>query len=276
MIIEQNKNRYDLIIGFVTLIISFSAFKDELEEIKINLGFYNFTLADYLLKIVYGFGGCIYLYIIERVARQSKRLNSWKVIDYIEKTAFIIFVFIILSPILLGLIFTVYLGVDNYTKLSIEQKATLTSIVTGVLGVLSGVISTLTTTKYFKFKHKSRQDEIEKEEIKELENAIKLYENNFYSQAILEAFKVLEIHIIRLLTKKQINIPQNQYSFKELFKYAIKLELLDSKDIETIDEIRRMRNSAAHLDKEHTKQQATKSIEFIKYLIQRTSDNGDE
>lgn len=273
---EQNKNRYELIIGFVTLIISFSAFKDELGAININLGFYNFTLADYLLNIVYGFGICIYLYIIEQIARQSKRLNSWKITDYVEKAAFVIFVFIILSPILLGLTYIIYLGVDKYTKLDSEQKAQLTSIVTLILGGFSGIVSILASIKHFKFRNKSRQDEIEKEEIKELENAEKLYENKFYSHAILEAFKVLEIHLIRLLTINQINIPRNQFSFKEIFNYAVKLGLLDSNDIETIDEIRRMRNSAAHLDKEFTKQQATKSIEFIKHLIQRTSVNGNE
>jgi hypothetical protein len=38
---DQNKNRYKSLIGFVTLILSFSAFKDELNEVKINLGFIN-------------------------------------------------------------------------------------------------------------------------------------------------------------------------------------------------------------------------------------------
>lgn len=273
---EQNKNRYELIFGFVTLILSFSAFKDELKEIEINLGFYKFTLADYLLKIVYGFGICTYLYIIERIARQSKRLNSWKIIDYIEKFAFVLFVFIILTPILLGLVYIIYISFDRYTKLGEEQKASLTGIITTLLGFVAGTLSTLTTFKYFKAKNKTREDEIEKEEIAELESALKLYENSFYSQAILEAFKVLELHLIKLFAKRQINIPRHQFNFNDLFNYAIKLELLDRDDIATVHEIRKMRNTAAHLNVEHTKQQATKAIEFIKYLIQKTSDNDNK
>lgn len=270
---EENKNRYELIIGFVTLILSFSAFKDELGAVELNLGFYKFTLADYLLKIVYGFGICIYLYIIERVSRQSKRLNAWKVLDYIEKFAFAFFVFIILSPFLLGIVYLIYFAFDRYTHMDEEQKASLVSVFSVVLSMVSGIISVLTTFMYYRTKNKNLQEEIEKAEILELENAIKLYESNFYSQSILEAFKALESHLIKLFGQRRINIPRHQFNFNDLFNYAIKLGLLDSDDITSVHEIRKMRNSAAHLDIEHTKEQATKTIEFIKYLIQKTSDN---
>ncbi|HEV8081844.1 MAG TPA: HEPN domain-containing protein [Chitinophagaceae bacterium] len=273
---EKNNNRYELIFSFVTLILSFSAFKDELKEIKINLGFYNFTLAEYLLKIVYGFGICTYLYIIERIAQQSKKLNSWKIIGYIEKAAFIFFVFIILTPILLLLAYIFYVAFDRFTKINEEERASLSAILTFGLISLSVILSIVTSIIYFETKNKLRQDEIEKEEILELENAMKLYDSNFYSQAILEVFKVLELHLIQLFSKRQINIPRHQFNFNELFNYAIKLELLDKEDIAAVHEIRKMRNTAAHLDIEHTKQKATKAINFIKYLIEKTSHNDNK
>jgi len=272
---EENKNRYELIIGFVTLILSFSAFKDELKEIEVNLGFYKFTLADYLLKVVYGFGISIYLYIIERIARQSRRLNTLKIIDYVEKLAFLIFVFIVLTPFLLGVVYIIYAAFDNYTKLEEEQKSFLSGIFTTILGIILGIISKLITAKYFKAKNKNRQEEIEKEEIFELENAVKLYDSKFYSQSILEAFKVLEIHLIKLFGQREINISRHHFNFNDLFNYAIKLELLDGEDIATVHEIRKMRNSAAHLDIGNTQEQAAKAIEFIKYLIQKTSENDE-
>ncbi|MFT3911493.1 MAG: hypothetical protein QM737_18865 [Ferruginibacter sp.] len=270
---EQNKNRYELILGFVTLIISFSAFKDELKAINVNLGFYSFTLADYLLKVVYGFSLCLYLYILEKIARQSKRINSWKIVNFIEQFAFIIFVFIILSPIILLLVYFFYKGFNNYSKLSSQAKEVLASLFTTLLGFIGGLVSTFVAWKYSKAKDKSRQEEIEKEEIVELESALKLYSSEFYSQSILEAFKVLETHFIKLFAKRGIKVQRNQFNFSELFKEAIKLELLDDDDIATIKEIRQMRNSAAHLDITHTKEQATKTIEFIKYLLNKTSIN---
>ncbi|MGN6265012.1 MAG: HEPN domain-containing protein [Ginsengibacter sp.] len=267
---EKNNKRYELIFGFVTLILSFSAFKDELKEIKVNLGFFNFTLAEYLLKIVYGFGICIYLYIIERIARQSKKLNSWKIIDYIEKAAFIFFVFIILTPVLLLFTYIFYLPFDHLPEK--ERELLLAIIIVGLIS-LAVISSIVTSLIYFKAKSKLKQEEIEKEEILELENAMKLYDSNFYSQAILEAFKVLELHLIKLFSKRQINISRHQFSFSELFNYAIKLKLLDEEDIATVHEIRKMRNTASHLDVEYTKQQATKAINFIRYLIEKTSHN---
>lgn len=266
---EKNNNRYELIFGFVTLILSFSAFKDELKEIKINLGFYNFTLAEYLLKIVYGFGICTYLYIIERIARQSKKLNSWKIIDYIEKAAFIFFVFIVLTPVLLLLAYIFYVAFDRFTKINEEERAILSAILTFGLISLSVILSIVTSIIYFETKNKLRQEEIEKEEILDLENAMKLYDSNFYSQAILEAYKVLELHLIKLFSKRQINIPRHQFNFTELFNYAIKLQLLDKEDIASVYEIRKMRNASAHLDAEYTKQQATKAIDFFKVPNQK-------
>lgn len=135
------------------------------------------------------------------------------------------------------------------------------------------ILSIVTSIIYFENKNKLRQDEIEKEEILELENAMKLYDSNFYSQAILESFKVLELHLIKLFSKRQINIPRHQFNFNELFNYAIKLELLDKEDFATVHEISKMRSTSAHLDVEHTKQQATKANNFIKYLIEKTSHN---
>ena len=91
-----------------------------------------------------------------------------------------------------------------------------------------------------------------------------LYNSNFYSKAILEAFKILELQLIKLFSKRQINISRHQFNFNELFNYAIKLKILDKEDIATVHEIRKMRNTAAHLDVEHTRQQATKAIKFYK------------
>jgi hypothetical protein len=269
---NENKNRYELIIGFVTLMLSFSAFKDELKAINVELGFYAFTLADYLLTIVYGFGICIYLYIIERIARQSKKLSAWKIVGYLEKFAFLFFVFIISTPILIVIAFVVYAVFDKATKLEEQQKASASAIISLVLSIASTVLSGLLSGKYFRAKWKSRLDEIESEEIVELEQAVKLFNSGFYSQSILEAFKVLETHLIKLLGARQIFIQRHQFNFSELFSYANKLELLDMKDIKTVHEIRKMRNSAAHLDEKHTQEQAAKALEFIKYLIQKKGE----
>jgi hypothetical protein len=268
---EQKNRKYELILGFVTLIISLSAFKEELKIINLNLGFLNLNLADYFLYIVFGFGLCIYLYIIVHTARFSKMFSTYKIINYLEKFAFSIFVFIIISPIVLLIIYLGYFIFERFSLIDETKNSYLSSIIGLLLGIASSIISSIITHKYYRIRNKQAQEEIEREEIIELDKAIKLYDNKFYSPSIIEAFKVLETHLIKLFTKMNINVQRHQFSFNDLFDNAIKLKILNKKDINTLNEIKHMRNTAAHLDVEHTKEQATKTIEFIKYLIKRTS-----
>jgi len=79
---EKIKNKFEIILGFVTLIISLSAFKNELSQISIDLGFKTITLAEYFLYSVIGFSISLYLYIFEIVARDTK-IGKWKLFDYL-------------------------------------------------------------------------------------------------------------------------------------------------------------------------------------------------
>ena len=264
---EKKNNRYELIIGFVTLILSFSAFKDELAKVSINLGYYQFSLADYLLVIVYGFGFVVYLSVLEKVARESKRLNSWKFIEYLEKFSFISFVFIILSPIALIISYLCYSLFDNFVKIDSEIKKGLGHLFSWFFGLALGVFSKIISNKYFKNKNEAEITEIEKEEIVELEKVVKLFENHFYSHTIIEAFKVIELQLIKILNQNNYIIPRNRITFQELVRIVEKNGLLEISYLEKINDIRIMRNVAAHLNVEHNEEQALKSIELIKELI---------
>jgi HEPN domain-containing protein len=272
--VKDNKDRYELFLGFATLILAYGAFKDEFNTIQINLGYWNFTLADYFLRVVYAIGICAYCYTVARVFGYLKILEAWRIAFYIERFAFAIFVFIIFSPIILGIIYPCYSIFEKYTQLDEQQRADILSVASSFLGLITSILSFVITRKYFKQKNLLRQESIEREEIIELEKAIKLNESGFYSQAIIEAFKVLEIHLTRLLSKKY-DFPRQRYSFIDLFNYAKKLHLLDSSDVEIINRIRFMRNEAAHLKTEHSKEQADESIDFIKSLIKKISTTGD-
>ena len=97
---EKIKNKYEVILGFVTLIISLSAFKDELAKVNLVLGYTTITLADYFLYIVYGLSICLYFYIIENIAKDSE-IGGWKLFDIILRTAYFLFIFILLTPLII-------------------------------------------------------------------------------------------------------------------------------------------------------------------------------
>ena len=72
--------------------------------------------------------------------------------------------------------------------------------------------------------------QIELQEIMQLNKTIKLYEQGFYSLSILEAFKVLESQLLKLIVEKGIYIAPGRIISMELIKYAAKLELLSKDD----------------------------------------------
>jgi len=71
---DKIKNKYEIILGFVTLIVSLSAFKNELSGISFNLGYLTINSDEYFLYCVLGFSVCLYLYILEQVIRDTRIL----------------------------------------------------------------------------------------------------------------------------------------------------------------------------------------------------------
>jgi hypothetical protein len=264
---EQNqKYRYELILGVISLIIALSAYKEELKTIKLDLGFWKTNLSTYLLYNVYGFAICIYLYIIERISRQFSLISTWRIINYIEKLAFSLFTLIILSPIALSLVYGIYSIVEMINQINEEEHPIIMKSVVAIISSISGVISVYSTKVFFKKLKREKQELIEKEEIIELENTLNLFDQKFYSQAILEGSKVIITHLTKLLINNDINVDRT-HNFAEVIDKVNKLKLISLVDIEQINEIRKMRNTAAHLNIKHTKEQAEKTIRLIKKLL---------
>ena len=75
-IMDRQKERYQLVIGFVAIVISLSAFKDQLDKVKLNLGFASLTLSDYLLSLTLGFVLVVYIYTIPFLFITTKILSN--------------------------------------------------------------------------------------------------------------------------------------------------------------------------------------------------------
>lgn len=268
---EKLKGKYEVILGFVTLVVSLSAFKDELAKVHLELGWTTISLADYFLYAVYGFSICLYLYIVEHIVRETK-IGTWKMFDYAIWTAFILFAFILLTPLLVivnVIAFKIYTAATQRTA---EEAKTFFEYFGIILSAISAVTSLLTSMKFFKDRKKKLQEEISEQEIIELDNASKLFRDGYYSHSVLETFKVLETHLFKKLIDKDIRV--QRYNQKDLIQFALKQRIITNNDIPAINDIRGMRNIAAHSDVEHTKQQAQFALDFVKQLLKRNgSDN---
>ena len=265
---EDRRERYEFILGFVAIMISLSAFKDELALIQVNVGFAKFTLSHYFLVVIIGFLLCLYLHVIERVFRDT-RFGHYKVFDHFLKVAYVLFVLLLASPILVLLSWCSYKIIFALRNIDDETKKTISMATIALLGVISGILSQAFVTKYQRAKKNKQQEVLELEEIKEIEKAVKLLEDSYYSQSILEAFKVLELHLYKLLAKRDIRVQRHR--FFDLVKFAQKAKLISDNDIGIINEIRKMRNAAAHLDIQHTKEQSEIAVNFVKGLIKRNA-----
>lgn len=265
---ERLKGKFEIILGFVTLVVSLSAFKDELSLVEIQLGYATLSLSEYLLYSVYGFSICLYLYTIELIVRETA-IGSWRIFDLFIWIAYGLFAFILITPILICLNIIAIKIYDNFSNdpAKILDFKNLSFIVGLVSQIAVGIATTIAIIRERKLKN---QLKIERQEIIELDNANKLYLDGYFSNSILESFKVLETHLYKKLTDKNYRVPRHR--FNDIVKLALKEKILSEEDIPTINDIRGMRNVAAHTDTVYTEKQAKFALEFIKKLIKRVNN----
>ncbi len=263
---DKIKNKYELILGFVTLVISLSAFKEELAKVVLELGFTTITLADYFLSIVYGLSICLYLYVLEKIVSDT-RIGNWKGFNLILRIAYFLFVFVLLTPILIILNILFFKLYVILTIQFTEPNHTIQTVLHLVTGAIGAILADLISSRLIREMKRKAKEDIEEQEIKELDNATKLFNDGYYSHSVLESFKVLETHLFKMLTEKNVRV--QRYNQKDLIQFSLKHKIISESDMPSINDIRSMRNVVAHSDSDHTKQQANFALNFVRKLLKR-------
>lgn len=262
---DKLKNKYEIILGFATIIISLSAFKDELDKITISLGFADISLAKYFLYCIVGFSISLYLYVIEKIFCDTK-IGQFRIFDFLIKIAFFLFSFITLTPILILInisLFELYkltshFQLDSEFLIKVKEFAPL---------FLTTIISSMLSKFLIEFRRYTIQFKLEEQILKELVTSNKLFQDGYYSQSILESFKVLETHLYQKITEKNIRV--SRYRFDEIHNIALKENIIKEEDLENINNLKNMRNLVAHTDAQNSKEEAEKMIQFVKTIINR-------
>jgi hypothetical protein len=264
---DRLKDKYEIILGFVTLVISFSAFKEELTKVTLPLGYANVTVADYFLYIVLGFGFCLYWFIMENVFRETK-IGTWRIWNYVLRVSYFLFALLLITPILLALNIIIFKLVNLFGGLDDNTKKTITvilSIISTAISTLAGIMS----TRFYILRNKYKKlVQTQTEEIIELENAQRLFDQEFYSQSVLESFKVLESHLYNELTRRDIRV--QKHKFNDILKISLAKEIISDNDLPWINDLRGMRNVAAHSDTAYTKVQAQQALDFVRNFLRRS------
>jgi len=265
---EKLRDRYDFILGFVALVVSLSAFKTELQAINFTFGTYSYNLGEYFLIVISGFLVCLYFYSIEKVSRNYS-FGRYRLFSVILVMAEVLLIFLIASPVILLL---VHLGFWIYSLLGDipnENLKTATATLQIFALVINIVLSVLVFIKYNRQRKEKQLKDLEEDEIKDLEVAERLLKDNYYSQSILESFKVLETHLYKKLTEKNVRVFRGRMN--DLIKASLDHGIVTDDDLPLLNDIRGMRNSAAHLDTTYTREHAEMAIKFIKGLIKNNT-----
>ena len=172
----------------------------------------------------------------------SIQFLSEKKIKYIQETGDILYgIALSLPPVFLLLVITV-------KTISLIGKDELTYFISPLLSVVAGIVTSLLSAKFKgKISEMRRSNDAKDEEKLEheyLSRAKTLFNDGYFDLSILETFKAIESTLNKQLLFWGVELEPR--GFLSNFKKAQNLKILKSSDVQTINEIRHIRNQVAH------------------------------
>jgi len=259
---EKLKERWEFIVGYVALIVSLSAFKDELSKIEMNLGFASFNVAQFLFILILGFLITLHLYLVPFLFSSTKYADK-KIFSWLESLIYFIFVLFSMSPFFVLVAVFVNNIINYFHSIPSETKTQIGFVVSLVVGVFLGIISKFIADKYKQQKYSTEEQELKYLEVINIEKAHKLLSEGQAMASMMNAVKSLSFHLRRLIIQKGISFRSNE--FQEIFGLIKKHKILSEGDINEISSIIRLPTN-------FTKTQAEDAISFIKQLIIRSAN----
>ncbi|RWX03568.1 hypothetical protein [Flavobacterium cerinum] len=259
---EKLKGKYEIILGFVTLVLSFSAFKEEISKIILDFGYVQLSLADICLACIIGFSISLYFYVLELALRDTK-IGGWKLWNILIKVGFIIFCVILLSPIIIGLCFLVSFIIKN-------SQSDIYKISITTLSFILIIVQLYRTILQISEARKQRTEEQKAiSEIDHLERAKNLINDSYYHHAILEMYNVLIASIKRNLEKKGHRA--SEYRYNEFMSFILKEGILDISEVQFLSALRNQKNKVVHAEgsTEFEVSDATKVLVQVSQILQK-------
>jgi len=263
------KENYQFVIGFVAIIISLSAFKDELKAIKINLSFISFDASDLFFWLIIGYLIVLQIYIVPFIF--SWKFPESKFLKFLGDTSYTIFIVLSLSPIIIGVVYLFDLLISLIPPISDNIKEVASIVITLIIGVVSGWISRIIVQWFKKGKTKELVEKLEEKEVKELETTNKLSKDGYYAQSILELSKTIETRLYKTIISHGVDIKRR--NLLDLLRASKKIGILSDNDISSLDELRVLRNKVVHeSDLIVTKEDSVRLLELVKGLINKLNN----
>lgn len=208
---------------------------------------------------------CVYFYTLD-YARTSST-NEWKFFRHFRSIGNFFFAFsLFILPFSFLIYFVMYL-LTIIPKIPVSDFTILNLIITGISGAIVSIISYIIGKRMTSRQKNEAIKDIQNTEEDAMNKAVELFQNGFYSASLLEMGKIIEIALQKKLLKEK-NLQVQRTGLGKLLELAVKYEVINNRMISSIEEIRNMRNKAAHLDIEFSKKDAEWALNETNKILQ--------
>lgn len=260
---DFTREKYTFIVAFVAALLAFTSFKTELSLITIDLGIFAPSLLQLVVMFLVLLSLSIYFFAFDSI-RYRTRIQNFLIFRFFIILADILYVMGIVFPLFIFLLWTTNAILNFLLRSQFPFLNTIINIAVSLITVFITLFISKLKISGLRNKY-SREIEIQEES--QLERAKELFDKKFYSESILEAYKVIELVIRKQLEKKgfrTIGLPT--FSIIEL---AVKNETIDKELLKEIEKLRLMRNKAAHFYTSFNSRDAKSALNLVEKILNK-------
>ena len=200
----------------------------------------------------------------------SLQFISFKQFSILNKISDIAYALSLTVPIVFISFWLLILTGDLLSNVTSKIPNYAWNIVAAVIaGGITGFVAQYFKRSLMKKNIESKREESTRKEMEILMRVDRLIREGHYDLSIIDSFKVIELALRQAV--EPITGEINVRTIQRLLHNAVELNIITANDLRQIDEIRTLRNEAAHLEAAITKEQALKASGIAKRLLKTKS-----
>lgn len=255
-------DKTEFVLAFAALIIGLGVFSSDLKQININFGFKSFSLWDIGSVILLLLLLSIYLYALDYVRYGIPRIENWKLFKTLQRIAHFLYLFAIILPLLIALIWPVAFLLS---KLPVTNIQNYVSYIVTIFSILISIGAFFLSSLQLKGIERIIQEEISERASRSLLETDRLVEKRKWRLVVIETFRLLELMFKN--KAEEIGINASRLPFVRLVRIFVEKELITKTQAAKLDQVRELRNLAAHSEKVISKQQAAYVTDVVDEVV---------
>ncbi len=258
---KQIQDKAFFVVGLLAAFLAFSTFKDDLSKIGLIIGNRIYPLFGIMIFFIILLTISVYLYALDYLRFNFGKYQNFFLFRWIIPLANFFYSFAMLFPILV--IFFWIIGSEPFYGFA-KQHEHAVIIFDGIAGSILAISSFFNAIRLTRRTVREATETIEKLKDSYLERALKLFDNKFYAETVIEAQKTLEEYLKEKLLEEK-DLTTKYMGMRQLLDFADKNNIFsDKKYISLIKDLIGIRNKAVHSSDPITKEQAEFALEVVK------------